>query len=943
MLAVVRSPAAFPSENHFRQLTNISRHKPAPLMVLDERQGFEDFLAAFASLAIRMVHVDCQILEESADDNSTKLRPPSYNYLIWLHQILFSGSALWKHLGDVDQYDVESTITVIIERITRPSCNGISLISRLLDSLLHQSQTTPVVMSRIWIPIYVLLRILDHYGHLQASSLETQNELLPLIKNVPSEAFRCFQSLDSKLQIFVSKQVPVLSLEVCRDLIYNLSELLNKILATSDNDLPLAILKDRLGIMETFSDTVAPIIAEEAWKFQLLRKCFLEGRMEIRIQGVESMQQELLMVHRRFVQGNHSNQQHPIVRFLCDFILDNKLLDYLVGVGSHAQLINRAGNIVGFLVVTFRYTERESDLIWKTVTSSQDPGVVSAILQMLQSIIHISPYETLLYLVTKLNEVPLQSWDNSMTHYTGELIRYLIMKWKDARRNMEIDNPPYHMCIRLIQEAAVEQSLSFQKRRSLQAFASASFQNLLEVGPSDEDRLQIYQDCFENLAKHTAVATGCITVLNILLRFDAKTDISTLAADFDLANLAIAEFEHTTEKMFQLPQDFRYDECLTVRLELLQQIITCIPNSISEEQGQHLWDSMIGPKAPNTPARDSALVMLVNATSSSRKRNSFIDRCVSNYLPSLHPRLFTLNVLYFAQQTTEYENLVSGDSQITAESQPGRLGVEILWRIALMAPPNSIERRAIEVLVASYLDGPRAKRAPKAAIQRMHVEVVERCISQLTTAASQLKAFNDGTSSGEDEPMVIVASDEEVQMQKLTFARSLLILRELVHSIKTHPSYSPVPPSHPQASSELEEINGNPIVLRYQPFSGGTHSGIRTIQMGDLESIEDLTKRFATLTGFARFTIIAGGQKINVDQCAKSTIRESKMHEKGLVIVKKIQSTESIPDLTPARVLKPLEVEVMSHFTELHQLLALEEMFAMDVRFSIRLVFNFAD
>lgn len=879
-----------------------------------------------------MVEIDCQTLEKTTSDDQAKPELISVGYLEWLHLTLSMGkSAMWRNLQAIYDYDAAPTISTMLEEVCRPSFDGTILLLRLMHSMLHRARNVPYITDKIAIIFDTLYRVADHY-HLVRREVLDADSTVPLSRqDLLAKLYAFFQAGSNMLQTSITKQMAALSHELCETIVCHLSILLRKI-TTASEDMTTRVLKEDCGLDQTFNAATAPVIAEEAWKFHVFRKCFLEGRMEIRIQGVESMQSELVRIHHKFIQGNSLIRPHPVVPFLCDFIVANKLIDYLLGVESHPRLIRLTGNIVGFLVVSGRYTEAESDRIWETVTKSQDPGVVGAILQMLPCFFNISNFPQLLYLVTKLNDIPMGAWDNRMTFYATELFHHIMAKWKESRQSFGMDKQPYQCCIRIIREASACESLAFSKRRNISIFASQTLETLLEVGPSDNDRLQIYEDCVGDIAARTVYATGSICVISILLRHDSEWDIGRLAKEFGLADLVIAEFEQTINRMaLSLHEPRFFDEPLNARLDLLQRIIMYSPDYIDTEKGWSLWDVMVGPKAPNHIARESALVMLVNATMSLRKRNSFIDACISEYLPKLPPRFFTNNILYFVTQVFQYGNFVEQIDHDTASCYSDRLGIDMLWRVALVAPSNTVERKAIETLVTTYLDSPKTQGVPKATIQRMHTEVVERCVRQLTATASQLKAFTDGTSSGEDEPMVVIASDEEVHLHRLTFSRSLLVLKELFQRLRSHPSYSPVPSVRSQEQTDVEEINGNPITIHYQPFSGGSSLAIRTVQVGDLDKIGDLVQRFTTLTGFPRFTVIVGGQKVNLDECNNSTIRATRLHEKGLFLIQSLHGNESVPSLTPARAMKPLEMEIMGHFPDFYRFLSLDENLAKEV------------
>ncbi|KAL9590303.1 MAG: hypothetical protein Q9203_000875 [Teloschistes exilis] len=902
-------------------------------------ESFQDMFASFAALTFRMVEIDCQYLRSIGVGDQAKPELLSLRYVEWLRAVLSPVKyPLWRHLHLVYNYDATPTVSAIISRACRSPFNGLSSMSQMLHHLLDRARDLSDVVDKVAIVLETIFRMLDPNHLLRDESLGREESALLSRDALLTNAYAFFRSASTLLQTFITKQVATLSHDLCDAIIRHLSAILQRITAASD-ELTTRILKEDLEIQQKFPATAAPVIAEEAWKFQILRKCFLEGRMEIRIQGVESMQHDLLSIHRKFIHGNPAADLHPVVPFLCDFIVDNKLIDYLVGVESHPKLIRSSGNIVGFLVVNRRYTEAESDKIWNTVSESQDPGVVGALIQMLPTIFNISDYSQLLYLVTKLTRVPLNAWDTRMTTYAGTLLTQTAARWKEKRQGYGMDEPPYHCCFRLLREASGDASLPFTNRKAMSLFASQALENLLDVGPTDNDRLRLYEECIRDIATRTKFATGSICAINILLRHDTSTDIATLARDYHLSDLVIDEFEHITGQVPLGLHDLRlFDEALTVRLDLLQHIILSSPGSIDPKRGWNLWEAMVGSRAPSDQARDSALVMLVNTTMSLRKRNRFIDTCIDEYLPNLSPRFFTRNILFFVSQISHYGTFLEQTSNHAGNFPADMLGINILWRIALVAPPHTVERKAIETLVASYIDSPKARGAPKAAIERMHVEVVERCVRQLTTAASYLRAIALGAQSRENQPMMTASPNEEALEHRLSFSRSLLILRELFYKIRSHPSYSPVPSAPSQVNSDVEEIKGVPVTIRYQPFSGASNRPIKSLQIGDLETAQDLAQRFATLTGFSRFTVIVGGQKINLDEYPDATLRTTRFHERGLFLIKNIHGHESGPDLTPARVLRPLEKEVMAHFCDFYQFLSLDEGLSQNVRFRLYLV-----
>ena len=896
-------------------------------------QYFEDFLVAFTALVSRMVQIDCQTLNECAVDTHVTPDLVSTRYLSSLGIITATGAPFWKSLYDSCHYDSKPTVTAIITRFSNPPSNGLQHLSQIIKELLGRSQTNPSLAQKIWIPLRIVNQMMYHHNSLLESKDETHKNLLKSLHHLPSEAYGIFQIIDATLQDFISKQVSVLSLDTSQTLVQQLSSLLSSI-AIADDYLTESTLRSKLGLRQDFDQSDGPLIVELAWKFELLKKCILEGRMEIRVQGVDSMQSELVNVYNKYVTRTKAHKDHPVAQYLSTFMLDNKLVEYFVGIESHPQLISRCGNIIGFLVITYRYTEAESDAIWKAVTTSQDSRTVDAILLMLNSFANISPYSNLLYLTRKLNELPLEAFDSSMMHYGAQLLDWLRLKWKDLRTDAKMDTPPYHLCIRLIRQAAAEKYLPYHRTREIHIFALSELLSLLALGPSDVDRRTIYEQCVKDVSSRTPFATGSVSAINALLGQNPEEDIRMLANDWDLTNLIIQEFAQATHAEPLSPSTPRTtDEGLTVRLELLQSIIIHISDTITPEAGQRLWDVMLGHETVSDRARHIAWTILGKATRNCVQRNSFIDRCVRDYLPQLNPHLITTTCLSFVHQVIQYESRLA-NLMLDEQHSIGALGGELLWHLSLVAPIGGIELQAIHMLVALYLDFHRTQHTTQAALESMQIDIVERCIRQLKIAASKLKAYSDGTSSGEDEPMVVVASEEEINVQRITFTRLLLILKEFVQGVRSRPRYSPPPHRSLHQQFNLHDIKGDRIQIRYQSFSGGTNTGIHSIELGDLETIEDLSHRLIALTGFSKFTAIAGGHKLDLATNSHFTLRETKFDQKGLLIVKKVNETDSV-DFAPAPGLRPLELEVMKNFREMYQLLGMEERLAMEVRSTV--------
>lgn len=905
----------------------------------DETSGpqnhLHNFLVAYTALALRMASIDEQTLGERSEDDDTTPDIVSFKYINLFYHLVNHAASYWKSTVDLTKYDQKHTILAMFKRFLNPPKNGLKCLTQLSKEFVSQSQNSPFFLQHVWPHISIVTYMAHYYNSIHYSDPEKLQ-----FSSLPSQAFEFFLAIDARLQTLISKQVSALSIETSQHLVLRLSNIL-VLVARADGQLTQKLIGELRPPAPELPVDEQPILVEMAWKFGLLKRCVLEGRMEIRVQGVETMQRELVDVYKKFVQGPPNQPHHPIAQYLSDFMLANKIVDYLVGVDSHPQLILRCANIVGFLVVTSRYTEAESDAIWNAVMTSQDPRLIDAILHMVEGFFNISPYPILLYLTVKLNEVPLHAFDATMVNYGRNLLENLRRTWKQHASDQRMDMPPYHLCIRLIRQSAADVSLDAQRKQAIHHFAALELRNVLSYGPSDEDRRTIYEECFSDIANQNEFATGSISAINALLAQNPEEDTRWLAQESNLVTILVNETAHVIEEAERAssPPSRMVHDTLGVRLDLLQSAILFASDSISPDVAQRLWDVTVGSKALDDQARNSAWTVLINVLRLTNRRNSFMDQCIKSFLPGLQARFLVHGCLAFSRDVTNYHlrlkmSLPYEEAPIdAAPTDAAPTAAELLWQLALLVPEGKpdLEQKAIGMLVALYLDSPEAHQRSRTANDAVHIGLVERCIHQLTSAASKLISFSDGTSSGEDEPMVIVASENEIQDQRLSFARSLMILQEFVRGVRTRPMYSPQPQIQPQLPHDFHETKGTPIKILYQSFSGGSNTDIRTIEVGDLEKIEDLSRRLKSLTGYANFTPIAGGQKLNFSSMAGQRLRDLSFHQKGLLLIRKAVDVESVPDLILTSGLRPVELEILAHFSELYKLLDMEERLARQV------------
>ena len=898
--------------------------------LLDIQSPLHNFLIAYTSLVLRMARVDNQMLTKRPEAAITLPRFISERYLVTFCNLLDSTASFWRNLVDVSHYDCKATVTAMANKFMQSPEDGIILMTSTSKEMLDRFPGMPALISKIFSQISVVNQLMQHYYTLERGSSETEKLLKSLLHGLPMQAYEIFLVVDTRFQELISKQSPSLSIDISQGLVTQLSLLLRNA-AASDEQLMQKLISERSAFNQRLTTEDSAHLLELAWKLEMLKKCILDGRMEIRVQGVDTMQVELVTVFNEFVRNGPTQKDHPIPQYLCDFMVANRLVEYFLGVDSHPQLISRCGRIIGFLLVTGRYSEAESDLIWRAVTGGQDARFVDAVLTMLPDIFSHASYPIFLYLTTKLAKLPIDVFEGNITRFGRMVLDYLRKTWNTDPNNEYMDMPPFDLCIRLIRQSAVGKTLDSPRKREVPQFAMTELAQLLQLGLRDMDRKTIYHECIQDILDRTEFATGSILAINALLSGNYEKDIFWLTGEWNLASVVIGEFSHMiqNERATASPP-WTLQELLESRLNLIQWIILLAPDTITTDVGTHLWDFTVGLKALNQQSRETAWMFLLRILRMVPNRNSFMDQCIREHLPRLQPQLYTIACLHFAQDVSHYQ-FRSAALRLQDDIKQEITAEDLLWQLSLTAPSGSIETKAIEMLVMLYLDSPENQRRTRTAIEAIHIGVVERCVQQLTSAASRLKSYSDGTSSGEDEPMIVVPFEDEVQKQKASFSRSLKILKDFIRGVRSRPKYSPPLPTQSQLPHPTSRVNGNTISIRYQCFTQSNNTDIRTLEVGDLETFEEFLIRLTSLTGFTKYMLVSGGQRLEFGRILRQTLQDLKLDKRGLLLVRQDPETETVPEIASASGMRPVEAEVLVHFLELYQLLTMEEDLAKEV------------
>ncbi|KAL2808823.1 hypothetical protein BJX63DRAFT_18059 [Aspergillus granulosus] len=901
---------------------------------LDDIPGFwkclEEFSLDYIRLSLHLIHIDTLLLRQAVDQSDLSTTDlMSRHYIPTLKWTLsLDKTPFFRTMRTRYHTEASEVIVRLIDQITLTSLNGPQYLfeyaSCITAFISRCSQLSPVLIG--------VLNIV----HILAGSGSDRNDLLfdsPVNQQALDTLYKLVRLVDEQYQADIVKKAPWVTIDTSPKVLNDIPSTYFTLCHCGD-DFALRIAKDlSIHAPENIELRDLASILLRGWRFNVLRKHIMDGRMELRVLGIETMQGDFVQAFNAYMQPDPiAGIAHPLVQFLVRILRESKIIDYIVGVDSHPQLISRSYNVLGFLVITQAYTDSDTDTIWKTVTESPDPRTVSEVLGMVQKTLNIglSDPSRLHSYCAKMLELPLIQFDARMVEFCHQVFLYLFESYNDRENGlgtMYIDIRPLRLCVRLIRESAASEELAPDHKAQLQKFAAAKLASLMDIGLSDADKMDIYERCVQDIAERNQFSIGSIQALNALLSRDSR-EIQRLATEFNLTQLLILELAELVDGSRPDAADTFLWNGFFPRVQMFSRIIDEAPDSITPELGDILWQKVFMSRLLPQPGRRALWDMLCNLTGNSGKENPFIDQCIHHYLPRLSPPAeYFPEVLSFAKTALSYQMRFTPPPAVNENEVVTIPGMDRIWSFILTAPPNSIEVDATAFAIEVYLDHNIIRRSPRSAVEATHISLVDRCVDQLKSAAHNLKSRPNGRTNDIEDPMSLESRPEDIGADELKFSRSLFFLRQFLQALRARPHYSP--PQHSPPCLPTNPLKGDIIDIRYQAFDGGSSSKVRSLQIGDISTASELVKALVKVTGFPKLMTIFAGQRVDLLDKPDQTLRDLRL-ETGLLIVRRDPSCRGTPGRR-VQALTSVDTEVLKHFDDLYDLLNLDDDLAREI------------
>lgn len=889
--------------------------------------AFFNVFAVLASFIVEFDYLTAQTFQTSPDDER---RQPDFLLGRYTQPLIFfarrDDSRPPNGFSDDDITWPRTDVTEVLSTF-QANAGNVKRLCSLVQKHIENASRYHNLMD-VLLPVANITSLMIQKAVLAARQMPTPARI-QVAKARLAEGHVMYNMIAEALSTAVEKNVTQLSNDTAQQLVSHLSDML-KLCLSGDHKLATERLKQH----RQAHPEVPPKFSSEAisleWRLSVLSKLVTSSQMQLRVLAASTMCHELVTCWKKYSDSEDENAK--LLEYVAQYLLGTKLVDYILGPTCHPEITLESGNIVGFLVVTRLYREEQTDLLWQTITTTQDPRISEALMRMTQGIANLFHTEQLLYLCEKLQSLPIDNFTAPVRNLCDAVLRNLHNK---SQLNGEAPSIlPLSLCIRLLREASVYNSDSNVSYPEVHQFAIIKFRELAKDGLDPEIRKEFYVDCIGDIINKSSTTLGTLWCLSAALRPAVASELRVLTTEYQLTALLVDELEHAIERGKGAGSPMVLCGPINApRREFITHILSHEPATVTADLGSRLWDMLVGHGAACQEDRNAGWIIL-NGFPRLAQNNPFLEACSAEYLPNLPRDCFCEGTLQFTRnvvlpRVNDVENgTILDDDESLAQS-----GVEQLWRMILGADNPLLVDAAIQTLVGDvYIESKSILACPHYRACQVHLGLVNRCLKQMEEAANRLDAFGDETRGGDAEPMEVVDTEEQSEEHVRIFTRSLSVLRHFLRAHRAKAQFS-VPDLRALTPGSPSVAEGESAELKYQSFDGSKQTDIMPLEVGRRNTAASLLASIRQATGFDNYRIYYRGQPFapnERDVCR--SLEDLKIHD-GLILVKKEENgTATATKIKPGASL--LEIEILGHFNQLWSYLSMREVLAKEVCFA---------
>lgn len=753
------------------------------------------------------------------------------------------------------------------------------------------------------------------------SLAEAQHTYAPMIgqTTLAQDILSSVGSLQAGILATVEKQNGALAPDFYREFVNSVTNMI-EMAAFNDSDAARHAFEKLNDMPEDAQYVDYPVLLRLSSYFDFLWTFITKGRMELRASGVHELQVCLVEIWTNSQANDRGSS--PVVTYAADFLEKKKVIEYLISVDSHPQLVSRSVNVLNYAMITSRWTQNMTNAVFDTISSSQDSRIVVSILELLQHCLQWANAKVVNAFRKKITVLPSEAFTEAMLQFLVALFENLASKGPTQEAEVMAS---YQLWVRLMREKSVG-SIRSSRESSVAGSVASNIINKLDTKTNNASiRRQVYVDCIQDVARETASSTGSVDAIWALLQNQKNRaqDVNFLCSETNSPQVICDSLFAEVARLKRLGRSDFVEHGFVIRLQMLDELILTGPAPIpSSETESKLWDCLVGASAVSNNYRDEAWILLTSLCRQTRGPNAFIDRCIERHLQQMSPELYTGGLVTFTTEASSYKIRLSSADPLPENSIIELPLGDFFWQIILSASSDDVANEALVLLGRFYSNAQTLSDVNSKTIAATHAGLVERALLYLRDAAITINRDSFGSPGNGPKH----GDDELVTQKKLGFVRTIGFLRFFLEQVNMTPRLRVFQKPTKSPSPEFvpaKVVHGEKLMLTYQTFAPGVESEVKQLEVDVATTHSDLHRMLQQITGFPEMRTISGGRP--VDLLRYPDLRAFDIAKIGLLIVQDVGTRPlQLRSAGGAAYTTDVESTILSHLDELYNLLDLE-------------------
>ena len=168
----------------------------------------------------------------------------------------------------------------------------------------------------------------------------------------------------------------------------------------------------------------------ESVKLSMALRFLKSSNMKKRLNGINQIKSIIEFTERSSSSSDHmrrhwQDDDSPRVsrwlkpEYLCNWLLENQLLEYILGENSHVEVVKRSTSVLKFLSNCKALTKDHLDLLWKCQEDKHEATVLG-VYETINEVALDLEKDALDYIFTKIESIPLKKYNEQTVNFVKE-------------------------------------------------------------------------------------------------------------------------------------------------------------------------------------------------------------------------------------------------------------------------------------------------------------------------------------------------------------------------------------------------------------------------------------------------------------------------------------------------------------------------------------------